>query len=156
MRVKGLLRIGGVAARTGFSVDTIRYYERIGLLPKPQRTPSGYREYAPDVLRRLSVIGNARRFGFSLREVAGFLRVRDAGGRPCHDVRDAAQRALDAVDRQIQELLDLRRKMRRTLLHWDETLASTASHRLARLLETLPEFENAPPRRRIRHLRKRV
>src|SRR6476619_4328159 len=109
-----MLTIGQLAASSGVSADTIRYYERIRLLAKPQRTPAGYRLYPPHIVNRLAVIRSAQRFGFSLDELASFLRVRDSGGTPCHDVRAAAGRILDAVDRQIRELVSARTRMRRT------------------------------------------
>jgi DNA-binding transcriptional MerR regulator len=133
-----LLRIGQVAQRAGVSVDTIRYYERLGLLPKPQRSPAGYREYSDTIVNRITLVRNAVRFGFSLIEVRGFLRTREAGGKPCHQVRQAAQTILDRVDRQIAELTATRETMRETLLTWDDTLARTAGTRHARLLEALP------------------
>lgn len=132
-----LLSIGKVARATGISPDAIRYYERLGLLPKPVRTPAGYRQYSAGVLNRLALVRNAQRFGFSLREIAGFLRVRDGGGTPCHDVRAAAGRMLDAVERQIAELQTTRTQMRATLRAWDRTLSHTPADRPARLLETL-------------------
>src|SRR5580765_6701953 len=98
------LTIGEVAARTGESRDTIRYYERVGLVPRPMRTPAGYRQYREGIVNRLALIRNAQRFGFSLRDIAGFLGVRDGGGKPCHDVRAAAARMLEAMDSQIGEL----------------------------------------------------
>jgi len=136
-----MLTIGRLAAASGVSVDTIRYYERIRLLPKAQRTPAGYRIYPPPVVKRLHVIRGAQRFGFSLDELAAFLRVRDAGGTPCRDVRAAAERILDAVDRQIHDLAAARTRMRRTLHDWDAALAATPAGRPAHLLERL-----APPR----------
>ena len=132
-----LLSIGGVAQTCGLTRETIRYYERLGLLPKPARTPSGYRQYPSGVINRLSLIRNAQRFGFSLAEIAGFLRVREAGGAPCHAVRDAAERMLAAVDTQIVELQTTRRQMRRTLRQWTETLERTPAGQQARLLESL-------------------
>lgn len=131
------LRIGALAARAAVSVDAIRYYERIGVLPKPARTPAGYREYDTAALNRLGLIRNAQQFGFSLREIAGFLRVRDAGGRPCQEVRDAARRALADVDDQILALRRRRADMRRTLRRWDRQLAATPVDRPARLLENM-------------------
>src|SRR5262245_29012580 len=107
-----LLTIGKVARLAGVTVDTIRYYERLGLLPAPARTPSGYRLYQPAIVNRLALIRNAQRFGFPLRAIAEFLRVRECGGTPCHDVRAAAQRMLEAVDRQIADLVATRRRMR--------------------------------------------
>jgi DNA-binding transcriptional MerR regulator len=131
------LTIGEVAASSGESRDTIRYYERIGLVPKPVRTAAGYRQYREGVVNRLALIRNAQRFGFPLREIAGFLGVRDGGGRPCHDVRAAGGRMLDAIDRQIAELIATRRKMKATLKAWDRTLASTPPDRPALLLDSL-------------------
>lgn len=131
------LNIGDVAARTGESRDTIRYYERVGLVPKPIRTPAGYRQYRTGIVNRLALIRNAQRFGFSLREISGFLGVRDGGGKPCHDVRAAAERMLDAVDRQIAELTATRRQMKATLKSWDAKLAATPANRPAFLLDAL-------------------
>ena len=110
-----LLSIGRVAEISGLTTDTIRYYERRGLLPKPTRTSAGYRQYPDGVVNRLSLVKNAQRFGFSLAEIAGFLRTREAGGRPCHDVRAAAQRMLKAIDEQIADLIVTRKGMQRTL-----------------------------------------
>jgi len=135
-----LLSIGKVAAISGTTPDTLRYYERRGLLPKPTRTAAGYRQYPEGVLNRLSLVRNAQRFGFSLAEIAGFLQVREAGGRPCHDVRAAAQRMLIAVDAQIADLMSTRKRMQHTLRNWDRTLRRTPPNQQARLLERL----NAP------------
>ena len=131
------LTIGQVARRTGISRDTIRYYERVGLLLRPARTAAGYRQFPVAIVDRLALVRNAQRFGFTLREIAGFLRVRDSGGKPCRDVRAAAQRRLEAVDQQIAELVAMRDRMCRTLQRWDATLARTPADRPARLLETL-------------------
>lgn len=132
-----LLTIGKIAREAGVTPDTIRYYEGLGLLPKPARSAAGYRLYPEAVVTRLTLVRNAQRFGFSLRELAGFLRVRESGGAPCHDVRAAAQRMLEAVDRQIKDLHAARARMRRTLEQWDQTLARTPAGRPARLLETI-------------------
>jgi DNA-binding transcriptional MerR regulator len=132
-----VLTIGKIAREAGVSVDTIRYYERVGLLPKPTRTAAGYRMYSLAVINRLALVKNAQRFGFPLRAIAGFLRVRESGGKPCHDVRAAAERMLEAVDRQIADLVAARRRMRTTLKSWDEVLARTPADRPARLLERL-------------------
>jgi len=131
------LTIGQVSASTGESRDTIRYYERIGLVPKPIRTPAGYRQYREGVVNRLALIRNAQRFGFSLREISAFLGVRDGGGKPCHDVRAAAARMLEAMDRQIAELVKTRRRMNATLKAWDAKLSATPADRPAFLLDTL-------------------
>src|SRR5437867_8684048 len=131
------LLIGAVASRSGVSAHTIRYYERLGLLPAAARTSAGYRQYGEGVVNRLMLIRNAQQFGFSLREIAAFLRLRESGGAPCRDVRQAAEHLLRAVDRQIRELIATRRRMRATLRQWDRRLARTAHDRPAYLLEML-------------------
>jgi DNA-binding transcriptional MerR regulator len=139
-----LMTIGRLAVVSGVPADTIRYYEKIRLLPMPERTSAGYRIYGPHIVRRLVVIRNGQQFGFTLKQIAGFLSVRDAGGMPCHDVRLAAQRLLDELDGRIRELLAIRRHMRRTLQEWDEALQTTRSGELAQLLERIP-----PSRRKL-------
>ena len=131
------LSIGIVAKRTGVTPDTIRYYERLGLLPKPARTPAGYREYSEGIVNRLVLIRNAQQFGFPLREIAAFLRVREAGGKPCHDVRRSAELMLSAVDRQITALVATRDHMQQTLRVWDSKLTEAGVGEPAYLLETL-------------------
>jgi DNA-binding transcriptional MerR regulator len=149
-----LLSIGKLSEISGVTTDTIRYYERRGLLPKPTRTQAGYRQYPEGVLNRLSLVRNAQRFGFSLAEIGSFLQIREAGGRPCQDVRAAAQRMLTAVDAQIAELVLTRKRMQHTLRQWDRTLEQTPASRQARLLERLdvPSPGSTIPRK----LRRRV
>ena len=129
------MKIGEAAARAGVTRDTLRYYERRGLLPRPPRTPGGYREYADVVIERVRFVRNALRFGFSVKQVAGFLRLRDAGRPPCRDVRAAAERLLVEVDHQIEQLVASREAMRATIADWDTRLASTPDGSPARLLE---------------------
>jgi DNA-binding transcriptional MerR regulator len=129
--------IGTLARQAGVTADTIRYYERLGVLPRPDRTAAGYRQYTEAAARRLATVRNAQRFGFSLRKIAAFLRVRDAGGRPCQDVRNAAGKLLEALDVEIEQLLARRKHMRQTLRAWDAQLARTPATHAARLLEAL-------------------
>jgi DNA-binding transcriptional MerR regulator len=138
-----LLSIGKVSEVSGVTADTIRYYERRGLLPKPARTQAGYRQYPEGVVNRLFLVRNAQRFGFSLAEIAGFLRIREAGGRPCDDVRAAAQQMLAAMDTQIAELRLARKCMQHTLRNWDRTLQRTPANQQARLLERLNVGESS-------------
>jgi DNA-binding transcriptional MerR regulator len=155
------LSIGEVAEASGVSRDAIRYYERLGLLPKAGRTTAGYRKYPQGVLGRLVLVRNAQRFGFSLTEIAGFLRVRDRGGKPCHAVRAAGERMLKAVDDQIAELQTARKQMDATLRAWGRTLDRTPGDQQAHLLEALGKpgargLEMSPrpsERRRISQIR---
>ncbi len=95
----------------------------------------------------MRLVRHALRFGFSLRNVAGFLRVRESGGTPCRDVRDAAKRIMTAVDQRIAELTAARKEMSRTLRNWDRRLARTPANRPARLLESLETDTNHLPAR---------
>jgi DNA-binding transcriptional MerR regulator len=144
------LRIGELAERSGVSADTIRYYERIGLMPKVARTPTGYREYGESAIDRVRLVQNALRFGFSLKQVVEFLGVRQAGGAPCKNVRAAGAKILEAIERQIAELTLSRESVKETLKLWDWRLSQTPEGRLARLLEALPTSEGQSPLGRCR------
>lgn len=115
------LRIGELAARFRLNPRTIRYYESVGLLPPPRRTPSGYRLYGEADVARLRFILRAKQVGFRLREIAEVLRIHDGGQRPCDHVRRWIDRTLEEVDRQRAalrsfraELLRLRDRSRRS------------------------------------------
>lgn len=138
-----LLRIGELAARSATSADSIRHYERLGLLPPPIRTGGGYRLFPPAALDRVRLIRSAVRVGFSLKQLAAFLRQRDVGEAPCRKVRAAADEILAGVDRQIAELENSRRALRQMLREWDARLAATTANQPARLLDALPG--SAPP-----------
>ncbi len=144
-------RIGQLAAASGVTRDTIRYYERFGLLGQTLRTPAGYRVYSEPAIKRLRVIANARRFGFSLAEIRSFMTVREAGGAPCREVRLAAEARLQSVESQIEELTARRNAMRKTLSRWSAALARTPDGMPAHLLEghlDLPDAPRGVPRRR--------
>ena len=132
------MRIGEVAKRSGVSADTIRYYERIGLLPKAPRTTAGYREYGVSAVDRVRLVQNALRFGFSLKQVGAFLQVRQAGGAPCKHVRAAGTQILEAIEQRIAELTPSRESIKETLELWDRRLSQTPEGRQAHLLEMLP------------------
>jgi DNA-binding transcriptional MerR regulator len=126
-----------VARATGVSTDTLRHYERKGLLPKVTRTASGYRRYPPATVQRVRLIQRALVVGFSLRDLQRVLGLRDRGGAPCRSVRDLVGQRLEALNRQIDELIRLREELRVLLGEWDATLARTARGERAHLLETL-------------------
>lgn len=134
----GLLRVGQVASATGVSVDTVRHYERLGLIPAATRTDAGYRQYPPHTIPRVQLVQRGLQFGFSLKELATFLKARDRGIPPCRAVRRAAEQLLGRVEQQFAELTRTRRLMRKTLHDWDVRLAGTPEHTPARLLEALP------------------
>ncbi|HXF68537.1 MAG TPA: heavy metal-responsive transcriptional regulator [Thermoflexus sp.] len=116
------MRIGQLAAELGLNPKTIRYYEEIGLLPRPARTPAGYRLYRPADRDRLRFILKAKAIGFRLKEIKEILTLRQAGEQPCAHVLALLDQKIAAIDRQLaalaafrQELLDLREKAIQTM-----------------------------------------
>lgn len=98
------LTIGAVARATGVGVETVRFYERKGLLPEPPRAPSGYRQYPQDTVDRLRFIRRAQRLGFSLQEISELLELRVDEVAACGAVEARARRKLDEVEGKIAEL----------------------------------------------------
>jgi MerR family transcriptional regulator, copper efflux regulator len=106
------VRIGQLAAQTGYSVRTIRFYELSGLLPAPSRTPAGYRSYDQDTVARLRFVRSAQALGLSLAEIAEVLRIRDHQGPPCSYVAELLDTHITALDARIKELTALRDELR--------------------------------------------
>ena len=107
--------IGAVAQAAGVSVHTVRFYERLGLLPAANRTESGYRVYPLDIVDRLGFIRQAQALGFRLEETREILRIKYARRSPCNCVRNMLQEKLKQVEEQLAELASFRRQLRRTL-----------------------------------------
>ena len=103
--------IGDLARATDTKVETIRYYERIGLLPEPERTAGNYRSYEAAHLGRLSFIRRARELGFSIDQVRNLLGLADQKDRSCETVDSIAREHLADVDRKIADLKELRREL---------------------------------------------
>ncbi len=136
--------IGEAARRAGVSPDLIRYYERVGLLPKAPRTAGGFRYYSGDAVARLLFVRNAIRFGFTSKELAGFLKARDNGRPPCQSVRAAGQRLLTEMDDHLARLQDARASTADMLAAWDARLARTPAGTPAHLLTMVPDAPRAP------------
>jgi MerR family mercuric resistance operon transcriptional regulator len=105
------LTIGTLAKRTGVNIETIRYYERIGMIPPPPRSAGGQRRYEEAHLRRLAFVRRCRELGFPLDEIRALLALVDGDDYSCAEVRDMTVRQLDAVRLRIADL----RVMERTL-----------------------------------------
>lgn len=105
------ISIGDLAKATGIKVETIRYYEGIGLLPAPARTGANYRSYTPGHIGRLTFIRRARDLGFSLSEVRDLLGLSDHKERSCLEVDAIARSHLSAVESKIADLDRLRREL---------------------------------------------
>jgi DNA-binding transcriptional MerR regulator len=96
--------IGTLAAASGLSTKTIRFYERRGLLPVPPRTCGGYRDYPPESVQRLRFIRDAKSAGLALVEIAGILTVRDSGQAPCGEVAGLVAAHLDQIEQRLADL----------------------------------------------------
>ncbi len=105
-----MLPIGAVSEKTRVNIETIRYYERIGLVPPPPRSQSGRRLFAQDDIRRLRFIRRARELGFSIEDVRRLIAL-DAGGGDCDETRELAQKHLAQVQEKLADLRRLRRNL---------------------------------------------
>jgi MerR family copper efflux transcriptional regulator len=103
IRHTGSLTIGRVAKQANVTIDTIRFYERQDLLPKPQRTSSGYRLYAPDTVARLNFIRRGKGLGFTLEEIRALLALQDVGGTKAN-VKELTTRKLQEIESRISDL----------------------------------------------------
>jgi DNA-binding transcriptional MerR regulator len=102
------MRIGEIARQAGVTVDTVRFYERVGVLPAPARTESGYRDYAAGTVERIRLTRELQGIGFTLSDAVDALAAHDAGGATCESERWRLQTVLDRVDAQLAELWALR------------------------------------------------
>jgi DNA-binding transcriptional MerR regulator len=132
------LHSGELARLAGISADTLRFYERRGLLPAAPRTASGYRLFPLGALTRVRLIRGALFIGFSVAELAAILRERDRGGAPCRHVRALMRSKIRDVDQQIRNLVSLRVELNRLSKEWDKRLRRTKPGQVARLLEAVP------------------
>jgi Hg(II)-responsive transcriptional regulator len=142
------MRTGEVAAEAGVNLQTLRYYERRGLLPKPSRTPAGYRVYSPDAVRLIRFVKRAQELGFTLHEIEELLRLRDTGSESCSEVSAAARAKLDDIEARISSLHAMRRALRILLA----CCARNSAARSCPILEAL-DAPTEPPRRRKRRIR---
>ncbi|WP_286829262.1 MULTISPECIES: MerR family transcriptional regulator [Kordiimonas] len=101
---------GAIAKEAGVNLETIRFYEKIGLMPDPPRTASGYRCYSPDHLKRLTFIRRSRELGFTNREVAGLLEMVD-GTYACDDVKGMALANVALIKSKVADLLKLQKAL---------------------------------------------
>jgi MerR family copper efflux transcriptional regulator len=134
------LTIGRLAAAADVGIDTVRFYERAGLMPKPQRTGSGYRSYGPDDVSRLQFIRRAKTLGFALDEIAELLRLsRGQGGR--EGVKALAQRRLRNLDERIAEFT----RMRDVLAAYERRCSGTGAVAGCPIIEAVVAHPSSPP-----------
>lgn len=104
--------IGEVAAATGVTTKTIRFYEREELLHEPDRTPGGYRDYGGDVIDRVNFIRRAQAAGLTLRQISEILAIRDGGQIPCEHVAQLVEDRLSEIEERLRELRETRGQLR--------------------------------------------
>jgi MerR family mercuric resistance operon transcriptional regulator len=134
------LMTGEIAARTGVNLETVRYYERIGLLPRPPRSEGGHRHYGEEQVRYLNFIRRGRELGFTLDEIRALLRLAKERDQSCAEARDLAVGHLKEIRAKIADLRAMEKVLR-------EMVARCADGTLPEcpLIEAL--FRESPPRR---------
>jgi MerR family transcriptional regulator, mercuric resistance operon regulatory protein len=106
------MQIGAIAGRTGINIETIRYYERVGVLPRPPRSSGGHRVYTQADERRLTFVKRSRELGFSLDEVRALLALAEGGERNCAEVYGLAVGHLDDIRRKLADLQRMERALK--------------------------------------------
>jgi len=109
------LKTGELAKEAGVNVETLRFYEREGLLAEPPRRASGYREYPPDTVQRIRFIQRAKELGFTLREVKGLLELRVDPETTCAEVREHAAEKIADVKQKISDLKTIERALNKLM-----------------------------------------
>jgi Hg(II)-responsive transcriptional regulator len=132
-----MLSIGQVARRAGVGVETVRFYEREGLLEEPPRRASGYRQYSEQVVSRLHFIKRAQKLGFSLKEITELLTLRVDGHTTCDEVKQAASAKIAEVEQKILEL----QRMRQALLQVTAPCTGDGPASSCPMLEALDQQE---------------
>jgi len=128
---------GELAKAAGVSRDTLRHYERKGVLNRPRRAGNGYRLYPENALGRVLLVRRALSVGFTLDELARILSEREKGGAPCRKARGLVAEKLSEIEAQLVALADLRDELRSVLADWDRRLDAAAADTQIGLLETL-------------------
>lgn len=116
------MQIGAIAKKIGLSVDAIRFYERNALLPRPPRTPGGFRQFGESDVETLEFIRRAQGLGFTLREVRELLELRHNRLLPCAPVRRQLQQKLFQVQRKLSDLKKFENELRLSLRNCDQQI----------------------------------
>jgi DNA-binding transcriptional MerR regulator len=140
-----LLKIGEVSKQSGVGIETLRFYEKLGLLGRPARTASGYRLYDKETLERLDFIKRAQVLGFTLAEIARIIAEKQAGQSPCAEVREIVRARLKELDERMREMQRYRKELAAALNEW-ETAGDRKGH-VCGLIEgtTMKHSLTSPP-----------
>ena len=143
------MQIGELAKRGGVGVETVRFYERKGLLLSPERKPSGYRIYGDHDLKRLLFIRQAKVLGFSLQDIREIIAARGKGQCPCGTVVEIAERHLRETEQQIRSLTAFRNELRRAVSRWKRAgQQQVSADAICTLIERAIEPRSETQRRR--------
>jgi DNA-binding transcriptional MerR regulator len=134
------LRAGELARRVGVSKDALRFYEKKGLLPRPERLANNYRVYPPGAVERVLWIRRILAAGFTVDELAEILGERERGGIPCRKVRALGASKLAEIEDRLRDLKAARDTLRDLLRTWDRLLSEAGPGERAGLLESVPPF----------------
>jgi MerR family transcriptional regulator, copper efflux regulator len=134
------LKVGAVAKAAGVGVQTLHYYERLGLLPKPERSATNYRLYSPETIRRVRFIKKAQMVGLTLEETRQILDLKDHGRAPCAKVAELGEKHFADIDARLAQLRAYRRALGRALGEWrrENTTERTCTGEFCDLIERLP------------------
>ena len=146
---ESLLKIGELAARADVGVQTLHYYERLGLLPNPSRSAANYRLYPPEAFRRVQFIKKAQALGFTLEEIKEVLGLRGQGRAPCRCVADVGKKHLQELDARIAALQEFRRALAAVVPKWEKETSRQrkCAGEFCDLIEGLPEASTALKRK---------
>ena len=133
-----IYRSGTLAKITGLSTDTLRHYEKLGLLGPVRRSQNGYREYPETTPERIETIQNALLMGLRLKDLGEIFAKADSDDPPCHQVLTLATNQLHRVELELERLTRLRKTLKSTLSHWQDLLAKAGPNQRAHLLKNLP------------------
>lgn len=139
---KDIFHIGEVAAQIGVQPESIRYYERIGLLPKAKRSAGGYRVFTREHLERVELIKKMQALGFSLDQIRHMLELKFTRGHSCQHVRNGLRQKLEAIDRQIDDLKAFRKEVAEALKTCERSLKVHAAEDQCPILELTTSKDN--------------
>lgn len=145
MRPEAPLKVGGLAKRAGVEVQTFHYYERFGLLPKPDRSAANHRLYPTSALRRVQFIEKAQSLGFALKEIEEILGLRQQSRAPCRCVADVGKTHLQELDARIAALQKFRRELAAVVPKWEKETSRQrkCSGDFCDLIERLPKISSS-------------
>ena len=134
------LRVGAAAKAAGVGLQTLHYYERLELLPKPKRSAANYRLYSPEAIRRVRFIKKAQALGLTLEETKQILDLKDHGREPCRKVAELGEKHLQEIDGRLTQLRAYRRALAQAVSAWPKKNLSErhCAGEFCDLIERLP------------------